>query len=95
MLDLSGRKIVIFGGGSVGSAKPNFSAAARTQLSSASTFPKGFRSLRHRQVRLSLLTWQPRTQTQGNRFRGFLVIPATSSSELNRKISNIAGKAIF
>lgn len=96
MLDLSGRKIVIFGGGSVGGERKAelFCGCADTVVVSLD-FSERLQELEASgQVRLSKLDLTAATDSKLREIvsgGAFLVIPATSSSELNRKISNIAG----
>lgn len=96
MLDLSGRKVVIFGGGSVGERKAElFCSCADTMVVSL-----GFSERLHELeasgklvlVRLDL------SAAADSKLRelvtgAFLVIPATSDSSLNRKITAIAGES--
>lgn len=93
MLDLSGRKIVIFGGGSVGERKAElFSGCADTLVVSLEFSPRLYEleaSGQVRLVRLDLLA------ASDSKFRelisgAFIVIPATSNFELNQKITTIA-----
>ncbi|AKB19188.1 MULTISPECIES: bifunctional precorrin-2 dehydrogenase/sirohydrochlorin ferrochelatase [unclassified Methanosarcina] len=93
MLDLSGRKIVIFGGGSVGERKAElFCDCADTIVVSLDFSERLYELETSGQVRLSKLDL---TEAKDSELReiisgAFLVIPATSSSELNRKITDIA-----
>jgi precorrin-2 dehydrogenase/sirohydrochlorin ferrochelatase len=93
MLDLSGRKIVIFGGGSVGERKAElFSGCADTLVVSLG-FSRRLQELEAsgqvQLLKVDLLTASDlklRELISG----AFIVIPATSSFELNRKITAIA-----
>ncbi|MCQ1534561.1 bifunctional precorrin-2 dehydrogenase/sirohydrochlorin ferrochelatase [Methanosarcina sp. KYL-1] len=96
MLDLSGRKVVIFGGGLVGERKAElFSSCADTMVVSldfSEKLQEFEASGKLRLVRLDL------SEAEDSVLRGlisgaFLVIPATSSSSLNRKITAIAGES--
>ncbi|HNW37542.1 MAG TPA: bifunctional precorrin-2 dehydrogenase/sirohydrochlorin ferrochelatase [Methanosarcina vacuolata] len=93
MLDLSGRKIVIFGGGSVGERKAKlFSGCADTIVASLE-FSQDLQELgasgQVRLVRLDLLTASD-SELRELISGAFLVIPATSNFELNQKITAIA-----
>lgn len=96
MLDLSGRKIVIFGGGSVGERKAElFCGCAETVVVSLD-FSERLRELEASgQVRLVMLDLMAAEDFELRKIMSgaFLVIPATSSSELNRKITDIAGES--
>ncbi len=93
MLDLSGRKIVIFGGGSVGERKAElFSSCADTLIASLE-FSQRLQELEAsgqvKLVRIDLL------EASDSELRelisgAFIVIPATSNFELNQKITAIA-----
>jgi len=93
MLDLSGRKIVIFGGGSVGERKAELFCGCADTVVVSLDFSERLQELgASGQVRLSRLDL---TEAEDSKLReiisgAFLVIPATSSSELNRKITDIA-----
>jgi precorrin-2 dehydrogenase / sirohydrochlorin ferrochelatase len=93
MLDLSGKKIVIFGGGSVGERKAElFSGCADTLVVSLDFSPK-LKELeasgKVKLVRLNLL--EASDSELKNLISGsFIVIPATSNFELNQKITDIA-----
>ncbi|HII79478.1 MAG TPA: bifunctional precorrin-2 dehydrogenase/sirohydrochlorin ferrochelatase [Methanosarcina sp.] len=96
MLDLSGRKIVIFGGGSVGERKAELFCSCADTIVVSLDFSERLHELEASgQVRLSRLDL---TAAEDSELReiisgAFLVIPATSSSELNRKITDIAGES--
>jgi precorrin-2 dehydrogenase/sirohydrochlorin ferrochelatase len=93
MLDLSGREIVIFGGGSVGERKAElFSSCADTLIASLE-FSQRLQELEAsgqvKLVRIDLL------EASDSELRelisgAFIVIPATSNFELNQKITAIA-----
>lgn len=93
MLDMSGKKIVIFGGGSVGERKAElFSGCANTIVVSLE-FSRRLRELEAaghaKLVKLDLLKASEikiRELVSG----AFVVIPATSNFELNQKIASIA-----
>ena len=93
MLDLSGRKIVIFGGGSVGERKAElFSGCADTFVVSLE-FSQRLQELEASgQVRLFKLDLLAASDSELRELisGAFIVIPATSSFELNRKITDIA-----
>lgn len=96
MLDLSGRKIVIFGGGSVGERKAELFCGCADTVVVSLDFSERLQELEASgQVRLSKLDLTAATDSKLREIvsGAFLVIPATSSSELNRKISNIAGES--
>lgn len=93
MLDLSGRKIVIFGGGSVGERKAELFSGCTDTLVASLEFSQRLQELEAsgqvRFVRLDLLAASDselRKLVSG----AFIVIPATSNFELNQKITAIA-----
>ncbi|HWQ47332.1 MAG TPA: bifunctional precorrin-2 dehydrogenase/sirohydrochlorin ferrochelatase [Methanosarcina sp.] len=93
MLDLSGRKIVIFGGGSVGERKAELFSGCTDTLVASLEFSQRLQELeasgKVRLVRLDLLAasdYELRELISG----AFIVIPATSNFELNQKITAIA-----
>ena len=93
MLDLSGKRIVIFGGGSVGERKAElFSGCANTVVISLE-FSRRLHELEAsgqvKLIKLDLLAASDLELTE--LISGaFLVIPATSNFELNRKITDLA-----
>jgi precorrin-2 dehydrogenase / sirohydrochlorin ferrochelatase len=93
MLDLSGKRIVIFGGGSVGERKAElFSGCANTVVVSLE-FTRRLHELEAsgqlKLIKLDLLAASDLEFTE--LISGaFLVIPATSNFELNRKITDLA-----
>jgi len=93
MLDLSGRKIIIFGGGSVGERKAElFSGCADTFVFSLE-FSQRLQELEASgQVRLFRVDLLAASDSELRKLisGAFIVIPATSSFELNRKITLIA-----
>lgn len=96
MLDLSGRKIVIFGGGSVGERKAELFCGCADTVVVSLDFSEKLQELgASGQVRLLRLDLSAVTDTELSEIISvaFLVIPATSSSELNRKITDIAGES--
>jgi len=96
MLDLSGRKIVIFGGGSVGERKAELFCGCADTVVVSLAFSERLQELEASgQVRLSNLDLMAAEDSELREIisGAFLVIPATSSSELNRKITNIAGES--
>jgi len=96
MLDLSGRKIVIFGGGSVGERKAELFCGCADTVVISLDFSEKLQELgASGQVRLLRLDLSAVTDTELREIisGAFLVIPATSSSELNRKITDIAGES--
>ncbi|AKB31161.1 Siroheme synthase [Methanosarcina siciliae HI350] len=93
MLDLSGRKIVIFGGGSVGERKAELFCGCADTFVVSLDFSEKLQELgASGKVRLLRLDLSAATDTEIREIvsGAFLVIPATSSSELNRKITDIA-----
>lgn len=93
MLDLSGRKIVIFGGGSVGERKAELFSGCTDTLVASLEFSQRLQELEAsgqvRLVRLDLLAasdYELKELISG----AFIVIPATSNFELNQKITAIA-----
>jgi precorrin-2 dehydrogenase/sirohydrochlorin ferrochelatase len=96
MLDLSGRKIVIFGGGSVGERKAELFCGCADTVVVSLDFSQRLQELEASgQVRLSKLDLMAATDPKLREIisGAFLVIPATSISELNRKITDIAGES--
>ncbi|AKB27213.1 Siroheme synthase [Methanosarcina siciliae C2J] len=96
MLDLSGRKIVIFGGGSVGERKAELFCGCADTFVVSLDFSEKLQELgASGKVRLLRLDLSAATDTEIREIvsGAFLVIPATSSSELNRKITDIAGES--
>ncbi|KKH95360.1 uroporphyrin-III methyltransferase [Methanosarcina sp. 1.H.T.1A.1] len=96
MLDLSGRKIVIFGGGSVGERKAELFCGCADTVVVSLDFSERLQELgasgQARLLRLDL-TAAADSELREIISGAFLVIPATSSSELNRKITDIAGES--
>lgn len=93
MLDLSGRKIVIFGGGSVGERKAELFCECADTIVVSLEFSRGLQELESSgKVRLLRLDLLAVTDSELNEIisGAFIVIPATSSFELNRKIILIA-----
>lgn len=93
MLDLSGRKIVIFGGGSVGERKAElFSGCADTLVASLEFSQRLYELEASGQVRLVRLDLLAASDSELRKLisGAFIVIPATSNFELNRKITAIA-----
>jgi len=92
-LDLSGMKVVIFGGGSVGERKAQlFSSCADTRVVSLS-FSKKLKELEASgKLTLTKLDLSKASDLELKALisKAFLVIPATSSSEINRKITAFA-----
>lgn len=93
MLDLSGRKIVIFGGGSVGERKAELFSGCTDTLVASLEFSQRLQELeasgKVRLFRLDLLAasdYELRELISG----AFIVIPATSNFELNQKITAIS-----
>lgn len=93
MLDLSGKKIVIFGGGSVGERKAELFSDCADTLVVSLDFSQKLKELeasgKVKLVRLNLL--EASDSELKNLISGsFIVIPATSNFELNQKIADIA-----
>jgi len=96
MLDLSGRKIVIFGGGSVGERKTELFCGCADTVVVSLEFSERLQELgASGQVKLLRLDLSAAVDSELKKIisGAFLVIPATSSSELNRKITDIAGES--
>jgi len=96
MLDLSGRKIVIFGGGSVGERKAELFCGCADTVVVSLEFSERLQELgASEQVHLRSLDLSTAADVELREIisGAFLVIPATSSSELNRKITDIAGES--
>jgi len=93
MLDLSGKRIVIFGGGLVGERKAElFSGCANTVVISLE-FSRRLHELEAAgQVKLIKLDLLEASDLEFTELisGAFLVIPATSNFELNRKITDLA-----
>lgn len=93
MLDLSGRKIVIFGGGSVGERKAELFSGCADTLVASLEFSQRLQELEAsgqvKFVRLDLLEASD-SELRELISEAFIVIPATSNFELNQKITAIA-----
>ncbi|MGA9188811.1 MAG: bifunctional precorrin-2 dehydrogenase/sirohydrochlorin ferrochelatase [Methanosarcina sp.] len=93
MLDLSGRKIIIFGGGSVGERKAELFSGCADTLVVSLEFSQRLQELEASgQVRLFRVDLLAASDSQLRELisGAFIVIPATSSFELNRKITLVA-----
>ena len=93
MLDLSGRKIVIFGGGSVGERKAELFSGCADTLVVSLEFSQRLQELEASgQVRLFKVNLLAASDSELRELisGAFIVIPATSSFELNRKITLVA-----
>jgi len=93
MLDLSGKKIVIFGGGSVGERKAELFSGCADTLVASLEFSQRLQELETSgQVRLSRLDLLEASDSELRELvsGAFIVIPATSNFELNQKITAIA-----
>jgi precorrin-2 dehydrogenase/sirohydrochlorin ferrochelatase len=93
MLDLSGRKIVIFGGGSVGERKAELFCGCADTLVVSLEFTQRLQELESsRQIRIAKLDLLAASDSELRRIisGAFIVIPATSNFELNRRITDIA-----
>lgn len=93
MLDLSGRKIVIFGGGSVGERKAElFSGCSETLVASLEFSQRLYELEASGQVRLVRLDLLAASDSELRELisGAFIVIPATSNFELNQRITAIA-----
>ena len=99
MLDLSGRKIVIFGGGSVGERKAELFSGCADTLVVSLEFSQRLQELEASgQVRLFKLDLLAASDSELRELisGAFIVIPATSNFELNRKITaRCTGKRYF
>lgn len=96
ILDLSGRKIVIFGGGSVGERKAELFCGCADTIVVSLDFSERLKELEASgQICLSRLDLEAAEDSKLREIisGAFLVIPATSSSDLNRKIADIAGES--
>lgn len=96
MLDLSGRKIVIFGGGSVGERKAELFCGCADTLVVSLEFSRRLQELDSSgQVRLIKLDLLAASDSELREIisGAFIVIPATSSFELNQKITLLAQKS--
>jgi precorrin-2 dehydrogenase / sirohydrochlorin ferrochelatase len=96
MLDLSGRKIVIFGGGSVGERKAELFCGCADTLVVSLEFSRRLQELDSSgQVRLIKLDLLAASDSELREIISgtFIVIPATSSFELNQKITLLAQKS--
>ena len=96
ILDLSGRKIVIFGGGSVGERKAELFCGCADTIVVSLDFSERLKELEASgQICLSRLDLEAAEDSKLREIisGAFLVIPATSSYELNRKITDIAGES--
>lgn len=93
ILDLSGRKIVIFGGGSVGERKAELFCGCADTLVVSLDFSERLQELESSgQIRLVKLDLLAASDSELREIvsDAFIVIPATSNFELNRKITVIA-----
>ena len=96
MLDLSGRKIVIFGGGSVGERKAELFCGCADTLVVSLEFSRRLQEFDSSgQVRLIKLDLLAASDSELREIisGAFIVIPATSSFELNQKITLLAQKS--
>ena len=93
MIDLSGRKIVIFGGGSVGERKAELFCGCADTLIVSLEFSQRLQELETsgqvRLVRLDILT-ASEFELQKIISGALIVIPATDDLKLNQKITDIA-----
>ncbi len=93
MIDLSGRKIVIFGGGSVGERKAELFCGCADTLIVSLEFSQRLQELETagqvRLVRLDILTASD-FELQKIISGALIVIPATNDLKLNQKITDIA-----
>jgi len=93
MLDLSGRKIVICGGGSVGERKAELFCGCADTLVVSLEFSQRLQELESSgQIQLVTLDLLAALDSELREIisGAFIVIPATSNFELNRKITDIA-----
>ena len=93
ILDLSGRKIVIFGGGSVGERKAELFCGCADTFVVSLEFTERLQELEYSgQIRLIKLDLLAASEAELREIisGAFIVIPATSSFELNRKITLLA-----
>nr|AGF93252.1 siroheme synthase [uncultured organism] len=95
MIDLSGKKIIIFGAGSVGERKALFfSAYADTTIISTS-FTSSIKELENnRKIKLitSNINSLNDSQIKDLIYDAFMVIPATNNRQLNQRITEVANK---
>ena len=93
MLDLSGKEVVIFGGGDVGERKASlFADHSKVTLISREFTPKLtdlFENKRIKLIKVKDLTENEIRQYMRN---AFIVIPATNDTLLNEKIAAVAGE---
>jgi precorrin-2 dehydrogenase/sirohydrochlorin ferrochelatase len=93
MLDLSGRKVIIFGGGSVGERKAELFCGVADTLVVSLEFSRRLRELEvSGQIRLIQLDLSSAADSELREIisEAFIVIPATSIFELNQKITSLA-----
>ncbi|ERR1035437_2161155 len=93
MIDLSGRKIVIFGGGSVGERKAELFCGCADTLIVSIEFSQRLQELEASgQVRLSKLDILTASDFELRKIilGAFIVIPATNNLKLNQKIADMA-----
>jgi precorrin-2 dehydrogenase / sirohydrochlorin ferrochelatase len=93
MLDLSGRKIVIFGGGSVGERKAELFCSCADTLVVSLEFSQRLQELESsgliQLLKLDLFTVS-NSKLKEIISGAFIIIPATSNFEINKKITGIA-----
>jgi precorrin-2 dehydrogenase/sirohydrochlorin ferrochelatase len=95
MIDLNGKKVIIFGAGSVGERKAlYFSAYADTTIISTS-FTSRIKELENsRKIKLitSNINYLNDSQLKDLIYDAFMVIPATNNRQLNQRITEVANK---
>lgn len=89
MIDLTGRKVVIFGGGPVGARKARFFRGECQVVVVSRSFHRDIREMDVERVRLDLRTAKDRA-IQDLVEGAFLVIAATGDPSLNNRIRRIA-----
>jgi precorrin-2 dehydrogenase/sirohydrochlorin ferrochelatase len=93
MLDLSGRKVIVFGGGSVGERKAELFCGVADTLVVSLEYSRRLKELEVLgQIQLIQLDLSAATDSELREIMSgaFIVIPATSSFELNQKITALA-----
>jgi precorrin-2 dehydrogenase/sirohydrochlorin ferrochelatase len=94
MLDLTGKEVVIFGGGKVGERKASFFSGAACVTVISREFTPGLTNLSE-DGKIKLIKVQDLIDNEILRYmkNAFIVIPATSDSILNENIASIADRS--